>query len=382
MRKNLFLIPALMLAACASPAQTPTPTLTPPATATFTSPPEPTLTPTITAWTGMSDVQQTIWQTAPEQVQEIAGMESKIWSREYGMVMYENAQGDIVAVWTANQFDAAKGKVEKAKMVDGVLMVGEEGKERILRLVVARVELAGNPFSGMEIFLEEADYWHNPHISQKDGDLGPMGQYVIELFTAGLIRSPQFAEGAMRLGTDDFLVADADGKNIHDTQILGSGWQSMIVAQPEDFQQKNWKDQNKRPVIPNGFPDKDGLGVWLPQIWLQQDNTYGVVWYLIPQSWFNVGLESAAEILKWFTEYDPMDQGGNALPVPIDFSKIDYCLEITAMPELEAACADMVANRAERRAAVTTMVESGTIPEKIQNGDMWFIPVIQRIVRP
>jgi hypothetical protein len=52
------------------------------------------------------------------------------------------------------------------------------------------------------------------------------------------------------------------------------------------------------------------------------------------------------------------------------------------MPELEAACADMVANRAERRAAVTTMVESGIIPEKIRNGELWFIPSRQRIVRP
>jgi hypothetical protein len=77
-----------------------------------------------------------------------------------------------------------------------------------------------------------------------------------------------------------------------------------------------------------------------------------------------------------------MQQGGNALPVPIDFSKIDYCLEITAMPELEAACADMVANRAGRRAAVTTMVKGGIIPEKIRNGEWWFFASRKRIVRP
>ncbi len=374
--QSIFFITIILflLSACAAP----TVTATIPPTIALTATPSFTETPTL----------------SPEQAEQMKAIDELIasWGVDASKwnYSYNTKTGELGIYLAKNAFLGLGGEI-KLTLADGSVVdlnstdvvFDEEGELQIagynfdektgewVEAVVegvASVELHGNKFSGEKIYLTAEKFTENPTLSQ--ADLPAMREYILQLYADGQIR--QFADGAMQLGTGDLEMSPDSFKSDATTQ-------TMFSVPDEDFKSKKWKDRSLRPVVPMVFPAVENGGRWAPEIWLQKDGTPNVVWYLQPVGWDNVKWDTTT-IVKMMTEYDPMSQGGNALPLPIDFKTIDACKKYTWTPDLDEICADLVNNRTKSRTLLSNMVKGGMIPVEIQNGEVFFIPVFQRIV--
>ncbi len=330
---------------------------------------------------------------SPEQAQQMQavnemikgwGMEASEWNYSYN-----TETGELGIYLAKNAFLGLRGEV-KLTLADGRVVdlkssdVSFDGGDTLnlngykldenggwveaVEEGVAQIEMAENKFSGEKIYLTAENFRENPTLSQ--ADLPAMREYILQLYAEKQIR--QFPEGAMQLGTGDLEMSPDSFKSDATTQ-------TMFTVSHKDFMSKKWKDKDLRPVVPTVFPAEEKGGRWAPEIWLQKDGTPNVIWYLQPVGWDNVKWDTET-IVKMMTEYDPMSQGGNALPLPLDFKTVEACQKYTWTPDLNDVCVDIINNRSKSRAFLLNMVESGMIPVELQRGEFFFIPVFQRIV--
>ena len=235
--------------------------------------------------------------------------------------------------------------------------------------------LEGNQFSEVEIHLGSAEFTQNPELSQKD--LGDMMKYLISLMEQGKLR--QFAPGAMKLGEPNGLVMGSSADSSGGLQLSDAHWDGMLDVTRKSFQDGKWKDQDLRPLVPTGFRAAEG-GEWAPQIWELKGGGYSGWWYRVPAAWDKTFGSPVASLKRW-TDNDPMYTGGKALTVPLVVTDVKTCnANVGDDPSLAGYCEELVANWESRFAEVQKMLETGTVPEEVVNGQIFYIPIARRVV--
>ncbi len=382
MKKSILFLIFLtsILVGCATPQVTVTSEVTVTLTSTPPSPTDtPIPTPTATSITAnLSATDKQIFDAAPEieEIENAEGLSEKVWNDVYGTALYTDESGEIAGYWEPNRFNKDKGVFRKAKMVEGVLMVGEEGKEKAVWPVKAKMELPGNKFDGVTIYTSPENWENNQPIGRED--MAEMGAYLRALIADKQIRG--FADGAVQLGPKK----DKDGKTYYDYEV-GEGFiteEAVANSMIDVTTAPSWKEKDQRPFTPAVFHAQEYEGlVYIPQMFLQVDNTISNIWYESPE-WKDQAVGDALPDVVM--EYSPL-MGGNTMLLPAEYRNIEACMYY-GFWDLEYAkdeCKLIMANQAERAALIQQMTKSGMVPLEFSDGTrvftVWFhrIPGIQ-----
>lgn len=377
MKKSILFLTILtsILVGCATPQVTVTSEVTVTLTSTPPSPTDtPIPTPTATSITAnLSATDKQIFDAAPEieEVENAEGLSEKVWNDVYGTALYMDESGEIAGYWEPNRFNKDRGVFRKAKMVERVLMVGEEGKEKAVWPVKAKMELPGNKFDGVTIYTSPENWENNPVISR--GDMVEMGAYLRALIADKQIRG--FADGAVQLGPKK----DKDGKIYYDYQedeyqIAEQDEKAMIDVTTAP----SWKEKDQRPFTPAVFPaaEHEGL-VYIPQVFLQADLTINNIWY---ESSEGSDKSEGATRPEAAMEYALL-AGGHTMLLPAEYRNIEACKFYGFNNEefAEAECQVIMANQGERAKLIQQMVKDGYVPLVFSDGTYVFTIRFHRI---
>ncbi|NOH04629.1 MAG: hypothetical protein HND47_23010 [Chloroflexi bacterium] len=377
MKKSMILlfITALTLSACLSP----TPQVTVTSKVTVTSTLEPTPTPAPTATPALSpDVELTekekqILSAAPETYSTPEGDLPKSWSEKYGMPVYANKNGEIVAIWLADKRDVTIGNQQEATMVDGILTtIDNGGQEKKIYSAVAVIELENNQFSGVKIFTRGERFRENPTVSQDQ--LPEMRNYLITLYNDKQLRQLEIGKrGAMQLGPSFDKVPDFVMSETYSDSLKEVGCQPMYNVLDNERKTFRWDSPDTRPVLV-AFPFDKG-GVILAQLILDKNQNIDVMgWHWMHQEWLNI-FSSETEHTEAVVNYETIGLAKyeNSILMTQDISDatkyIEYREQYSPIPtEVAKFIRFMEQTRSQRRSLYQQMISTGIIPEDISGG--------------
>jgi len=140
------------------------------------------------------------------------------------------------------------------------------------------------------------------------------------------------------------------------------GHHSIILPHLEDYDNYDAVNVKPRPERIVDFVQDGQGGYRVIQLWLQKDGTPGLVWYHIPKN-TNVAYSDFEGILsgKYYNE----------AVLPGEFKNKGWCTNLTGDAP---SCATLMApeNVAARRAALQEWVDTGFIPQAMQDGTIQF----------
>lgn len=378
MKKSILFLIFLtsILVGCATPQVTVTSEVTITLTSTPPSPTDtPIPTPTATSITAnLSATDKQIFDAAPEieEIENAEGLSEKVWNDVYGTALYMDESGGIAGYWEPNRFNKDKGVFRKAKMVERVLMVGEEGKEKAVWPVKAKMELPGNKFDGVTIFTSPENWENNQPIGRED--MADMSAYLIALINDKQIRG--FADGAVQLGPKK----DKDGKTYYDYKV-GEGFiteEAVSNSMIDVTTAPSWKEKDKRPFTPAVFPAEEYEGLlYMPQMFLQADQTISNIWY---ESSEGSDKSEGATRPEKAMEYALL-AGGHTMLVPAEYRNIEACMYygFASLDFAEPECQVIMANQEDRAGLIQQMVKDGFVPREFSDGTYVFTIRFHRI---
>jgi hypothetical protein len=322
----------------------------------------------------MSELDQQIFDAAPEleEVEGVEGLTEKKWNDVYGTAVYLSESGEVAGYWVPNRFNKDKGVFKRAKVVDGVMMVGEEGKEKAVWPVKAKMELPGNKFDGVTIYTSPENWQNNQPIGRED--MADMSAYLIALINDKQIRG--FAEDAVQLGSKK----DKGGKTYYDYE-MGDDYGSVEQVEKAMIDvttSPSWKEQEQRPFTPAAFPANEYEGlIYMPQMFLQADKTISNIWYESSEGSDQSIGNSRAELAM---EYD-LTMGGNTMMLPAEYRNIEACMfyGFSNQGFGEAECGMIMASQAESAALIQQMIKDGYVPLQFSDGTVVFTVRYHRI---
>lgn len=322
----------------------------------------------------MSELDQQIFKAAPdvEELKDAEGIKEKVWNDVYGTAVYLDESGEVVGYWVPNRFNKDRGVFKRAVMIDGVMMVGEEGKEKAVWPVKAKMELPGNKFDGVTIYTSAENWKNNPTIGRED--MADMSAYLIALIEDKQIRG--FAEGAVQLGPK----MDENGKTYYD-YVVGEDYkleETVAKSMIYPTTSSSWEEQEQRPFTPAVFPasEYDGL-LYMPQMFLQADNKISNVWYQAPDLKGQPVGGTMAEIVM---EYFPL-AGGNSMLLPAEYRNAGACKKYGFWNEeyADEICVGIMADQPTNAALVKEMIKDGYVPLLFSDGTAVFTVRFSRI---
>lgn len=322
----------------------------------------------------LTDKERQIYSVAPETFATSEGDLQKSWSEKYGMPVYADKDGNIVAIWLADKRDLSKGSQRETTIKENVLTtIDDRGKEISIYPVVATAELLENEFNKVKIYTNGEKFRENPVLSQEQ--LPAMRDYLIELYNTKQLRQFEIGErGAMQLGpsydkTPDFVM------NPDNTAFLKeNGYQSMFVVQDNERKTFRWENSETRPILV-AFPYSEG-GSILAQIILDKNNKPDVMsWYFIPQEWMTTS-GNEVDFMQGMVGYKNTTARNfeNNMLVPIELQDpakyiglMDDYFPIT--PDTSSFISGMSLANKDRRKLFEQMISTGIVPQEISNGE-------------
>jgi len=196
------------------------------------------------------------------------------------------------------------------------------------------------------------------HLSQADvvAD-GQEAAYAKRILAA--YQSGQIEKFDSSLTAPKIEIGGINEKNIMLDRL---GHHSIILPHLEDYDNYDAVNVKPRPERIVDFVQDGQGGYRVIQLWLQKDGTPGLVWYHIPKN-TNVAYSDFEGILsgKYYNE----------AVLPGEFKNKGWCTNLTGDAP---SCATLMApeNVAARRAALQEWVDTGFIPQAMQDGTIQF----------